>query len=228
MRRASVSVSNLELRFGISDRGSVSDFGANIRHIGAPYPISELTSAVSELRTNGRAPRRRDSGLRRGLAVVDVCQAFEPGGRAGVSKLKVLAANWRLKKIAMQHNPLTLTSKVYDRRLDVSLAEIEGVLFEAGDVGVYENTDYMGRMAIAGGHTNYGYSGYFRASIYDGKKWRNFKIWDFVSGPDRTFQTRRDMPEVRKRLVEIISEKRGNRVTWVDRSYALDNERDKA
>ena len=122
----------------------------------------------------------------------------------------------------MEHTPLTLTGKVCDRRLDVILAEIEGELFEAGDVGVYENTDSNGRMAIAGGHTNYGYSGYFRASIYDGKKWRKFKIWDFVSGPDRTFQTRRDMPEVRKRLIEIISAKRGNRVTWADGSYGLD------
>jgi hypothetical protein len=35
---------------GLAYLSSVSDFGANIRHIGAPYPNSELRSVVSELR----------------------------------------------------------------------------------------------------------------------------------------------------------------------------------
>lgn len=81
-----------------------------------------------------------------------------------------------------QRRPLVLTGNVYDRQDDVEIT------FEAGDVAVYHQMDADGRAAVREAHPNYGYSGYFRASVFDGKNWRRFKIWEVVSKTDRQYQ----------------------------------------
>lgn len=91
----------------------------------------------------------------------------------------------------------------------------------AGDVSLYSKSDMEGRIARAGRHTNFGYSGYFRASIFDGKAWRNFKIWDFVPEMELQYETQGDKPRVTKHLVALLAARIGATATWGHRTYEL-------
>jgi hypothetical protein len=93
--------------------------------------------------------------------------------------------------------------------------------FEPGDVAVYSRLDGYGRAAVRGGHSNYGYSGYFRATVFDGARWRNFRIWDFVPEADRCYRTQADIEETKERLFGRIREKAGATLEWGARTYVV-------
>lgn len=152
---------------------------------------------------------------------------------------------------AASHLPLTLTGTVYDRdeiearhpKGEVILVEPKGDEPEealatvgkatlaiayreytpllAGDVAIYPRMDMYGRHAARGKHTNYGYSGYFRASVYDGSQWRAFSIWHFVPEVDRHYETMGDRNAVRQRLVEHVKARSGQQLAWGNRAYEL-------
>lgn len=145
--------------------------------------------------------------------------------------------------------PVILTGASYDRHLDVpdddptswlNLERVAGVEaheaptelagakftsvrvpFKRGDVALYCRNDMHGRDAIAGGHTNYGYSGYFRASVFDGKQWRALKIWDVVPEADRQYASQTEKGEVQARLAAHIEALAGLAVEWGHRAYEV-------
>lgn len=144
--------------------------------------------------------------------------------------------------------PVTLTGAVYDRQdipeddptswVDLEPArgdEAEDMItefagekfaivhipFERGDVALYSRLDAAGRAARAGGHSNYGYSGYFKASVFDGKKWRAFKILSSVPEIDRNYASQGEKPKVQARLTERVESWAGRVVAWGNRAYEL-------
>jgi hypothetical protein len=84
------------------------------------------------------------------------------------------------------------------------LTDTKTGLHEAGDVYVYRRDDASGRYARSGGHTNLGYSGYFLASIFDGKKWRRLQINELIPYSDRSFELASSSPEVRNRIALAV------------------------
>lgn len=93
--------------------------------------------------------------------------------------------------------------------------------FEVGDVAIYPRLDMFGRMALAGGHSNHGYSVYFRATIFDGSRWRNFQIWDFVPSEDRQYANQGEKTTIERRLIATINAQVGAIAVWGSRTYAL-------
>jgi hypothetical protein len=93
--------------------------------------------------------------------------------------------------------------------------------YAAGDVTLYSKLDANGRHSVSGGHSNFGYSGYFKASVFDGKQWRNLKIWDFVPEADRQFATQKDKPTTEAKVIAAIAARAGHAVVWGDRTYEL-------
>ena len=45
-----------------------------------------------------------------------------------------------------------------------------------GDIYIYRKSDSAGSYARSGRHTNYGYSGNYWATIFDGKSWKNLNL----------------------------------------------------
>lgn len=151
--------------------------------------------------------------------------------------------------MAPQNIPITLTGDVYNRHEDVSdddptsrvnlqpprgdepenaIMECAGqrlviarIPFNRGDVALYQRLDMHGRYAIAGNHTNWGYSGYFKASVFDGKQWRAFKIWNFIPEADRHYANQGDRAKVHQRLAKIIENLAGTCVIWGNRTYEV-------
>lgn len=149
------------------------------------------------------------------------------------------------------HPPITITGNVYDRyheidpdhpgmHIDLALSadqpapQDEVIImgqpfvpvarsFEAGDIAIYQKLDADGRSALAGGHTNYGYSGYFRASVFDGRGWRSFKIWGFIPEADRKYATQHDVASVKQRLTARLENLAGTSLVWRNRTYELGN-----
>lgn len=93
--------------------------------------------------------------------------------------------------------------------------------YEPGDVDLVSRMSARGRRHAAGGHTNMGYAGYFRARVFDGKRWRNFKIWDFVPKEVRNYDLAGDKGKVAEEITEIIEVRTGKRLTWGDRAYEI-------
>jgi hypothetical protein len=95
------------------------------------------------------------------------------------------------------------------------------VPFKPGDIAIRPKTDASGRAAIRGRHTNYGYSGYFLASIFDGRKWRNFRIFNFVPEKDRQYANQRERSKQYERVVSLIETRAGSTARWRDRAYEI-------
>ncbi len=147
------------------------------------------------------------------------------------------------------HLSIELTGNVYDRELrddtdptqlidivprdelptgDTSVAEtlddhfsMVTVPFKRGDVVVYPRSDLQGRANSAGNHQKYGCSGYFRASIFDGKKWRNFKILNFISEDERSYAQQKEFKGTKKMVVSRIEEHAGSVAVSNDGTYEI-------
>lgn len=85
---------------------------------------------------------------------------------------------------------------------------------QAGDVYIYRRDDQNGRFARAGGHTNLGYSGYFLASVFDGARWRKLQINESIEYDYRSFRFVSEVPEVQRKLANIIAKWEGNLTTY--------------
>jgi hypothetical protein len=142
--------------------------------------------------------------------------------------------------------PLTITGVVVDRRNDVSdddptaffdladavdVGDVTGadlirIEYRPGDMALRERLDMHGRNAIAGGHSNYGYSGYFKASIFDGKSWRNLSIWSLLPANGHRYASQGEKGTVRARLVGAIEERMGRVVEYRNKAYRFADEPD--
>lgn len=60
--------------------------------------------------------------------------------------------------------------------------------YPIGTVHLHFRDTKEGARNRRGRHTNYGYSGYFLASIYDGHKWRRLQFNKLVCYDDRSYE----------------------------------------
>jgi hypothetical protein len=84
----------------------------------------------------------------------------------------------------------------------------------SGDLKVYPQLDAQGRMAVRGGHTNHGYSGYFAASIFDGVSWRRFDLRTIVPVEESGFAAQKDKGAALDRIRERVASARGRQCVW--------------
>lgn len=78
-----------------------------------------------------------------------------------------------------------------------------------GTIRIYRNDDRSGGIARRGLHTNYGYSGYYLASIYDGQKWRKLQFNRLVPYESRSYKQARECPRIEGYLKGQIARWRG-------------------
>lgn len=78
-----------------------------------------------------------------------------------------------------------------------------------GAIRVYRRDDREGKQARWGGHTNYGYSGYYLASIYDGERWRKLQFNKLVPYENRSYKLAAECPRLEAYLGNVIASWRG-------------------
>lgn len=79
----------------------------------------------------------------------------------------------------------------------------------SGTIRIYRKDDRSGGMARWGRHTNYGYSGYYLASIYDGKNWRKLQFNRLIPYESRSYDVARECAVVEGYLRNKIARWRG-------------------
>lgn len=84
----------------------------------------------------------------------------------------------------------------------------------AGDIDLFRRDDRSGAQARYGRHTNYGYSGYFLASVFDGSRWRKLQFNDMVPYEQRSYEQTRESAGVARYLAHIIAGWRGYTVRY--------------
>jgi hypothetical protein len=83
-----------------------------------------------------------------------------------------------------------------------------------GDLKAYSQLDAEGRMAARGGHTNFGFSGYFSASIFDGAKWRLFDLRTIVPENESGFAAQKDKEDAIVRIRKRVQSASGRQCVW--------------
>lgn len=83
-----------------------------------------------------------------------------------------------------------------------------------GDIYLYRCDDRSGALARRGRHTNYGYSGYFLASVYDGKTWRKLQFNQMVDYSMRSYSQASECGRILHALSTVIMGWRGYTVCY--------------
>ncbi|EPS0559299.1 hypothetical protein ACVAAS_004596 [Enterobacter roggenkampii] len=78
-----------------------------------------------------------------------------------------------------------------------------------GAIRVYRRDDRAGKQARWDGHSNWGYSGYYLASIYDGERWRKLQFNKLVPYEDRSYERSVECPRLEAYLSDVIARWRG-------------------
>lgn len=78
-----------------------------------------------------------------------------------------------------------------------------------GDIYLYWRDSREAVNARRGGHANFGYPGYFLASIFDGKDWRKLQLNKLVEYDERSYELAGQRQAVIEHLASIISTWRG-------------------
>lgn len=79
-----------------------------------------------------------------------------------------------------------------------------------GDLHLSYKTDSTGRFNREHGHSNYGYSGYFRADVHDGQRWKPLDIWKLVGEENARFNYRYQIDERQSWLIAKLKELQGS------------------
>ena len=90
-----------------------------------------------------------------------------------------------------------------------------------GDVYLYRKDDRQGANYRNGRHTNYGYSGYYLASVYDGEKWRKLQFNDMVAYENRSYDYAYESACVYNYLIRIVNSWYGRRVQYCSERRAF-------
>ncbi|MER8783333.1 hypothetical protein NKH60_19150 [Mesorhizobium sp. M1006] len=94
-----------------------------------------------------------------------------------------------------------------------------------GDIKIQPKSDMHGRFASAGGHTNYGFSGYFKGFVYlAGKRKALVDWWTLFPGKEHHYAAQQDRGKAEAAIREIIETRAGNEVAKVKGGYAFDAE----
>lgn len=78
-----------------------------------------------------------------------------------------------------------------------------------GDIYLYFRDSREAAFARRGGHANFGYPGYFLASIFDGATWRKLQINKLIEYDQRSYDLAGQRETVTRNLAGIISSWRG-------------------
>ncbi|MGN8118079.1 hypothetical protein [Labrys sp. 22185] len=94
--------------------------------------------------------------------------------------------------------------------------------FADGTIQLQQKSDMMGRMAAQGGHTNLGYSGYFKGYVYlDGKRKRLVDWWALFPGQEHHFPRQMDARRTVHAIRLIVEALAGTDVVKVKGGYAF-------
>lgn len=100
---------------------------------------------------------------------------------------------------------------------------MKSIPFEDGIIQLQPKSDMLGRFASSDGHTNYGYSGYFKAYVYlKGKRKALVDFWSLFPGDGHHYSAQQDKAEVEGRIRVVIEARAGTDVIKVARGYAFD------
>ena len=114
----------------------------------------------------------------------------------------------------VEHPDLQLTGRTFSReQLDEEHAKLD-----VGDLKLYDGLDYAGRLALKGGHTNYGYSGTVRASIWDGRGWRRLRLISFL-GDSVCFAAQNEKDRAYMKVRRLVAELAGKTVRYDGKRY---------
>lgn len=78
-----------------------------------------------------------------------------------------------------------------------------------GDVCVYRQDSRSGSRNRRGRHTNYGYSGFIKASVFDGSSWRNLKLDTFFNRESLSYGYQYDAEHIARTVIQNLAQKRG-------------------
>ena len=91
-----------------------------------------------------------------------------------------------------------------------------------GTIELNPRLDSMGRLAVAGGHTNAGYSGYFKAYLHvDGTRRVLKDFWRLFPNNEHHYARQADKTNVEAMIREKIAAMKGLLSTKVERGWAL-------
>jgi hypothetical protein len=110
---------------------------------------------------------------------------------------------------------IRLTGRIVDDWFDDDLDD--------GDIQLQAVLDSEGKWAIAGGHSNYGYSGYFRGYVWlDGARKRLVDWWTLFPGKEHHYATQGDKRKAAEAIQARIDILSGTAVQKVKGGYAFD------
>lgn len=78
-----------------------------------------------------------------------------------------------------------------------------------GDIYLYWRDSRDAASARRGGHTNYGYPGYFLASVHDGTDWRKLQFNRLVEYEQRSYELASQRQNVISHLSGVVASWRG-------------------
>lgn len=94
--------------------------------------------------------------------------------------------------------------------------------FADGTIQLQPKSSMQGRAASAGGHTNFGYAGYFKAFVYlNGKRKTLVDFWELFPNQGHHYAAQQDKPETERRIAEVIAGLAGNDVVQVKGGYSF-------
>jgi hypothetical protein len=95
--------------------------------------------------------------------------------------------------------------------------------FDDGTVQIQSKSDMMGRIDAAGGHANWGYSGYFRGYVHlGGKRKKLANFWKLFPNGEHRYAAQQDKPTAEAAIREAIGRRAGSMVVKVKGGYAFD------
>lgn len=94
--------------------------------------------------------------------------------------------------------------------------------FADGTIQILPKSSMQGRAASVGGHTNFGYAGYFKGFVYlGGKRKALVDFWELFPNEGHHFATQGDKPDTQRRIAETIAELEGTDVVKVKGGYSF-------
>jgi len=110
--------------------------------------------------------------------------------------------------------PIKLSGNVYvaDRLISASGVRVPRAP-QVGDLKVWDRAD---RDKSSGAFAT---SGYFKCSIFDGKKWRNFRLWNLMSDRMTKFQDQDTKFVKLPAVIVLLRSKADRHAVWGHKTY---------
>ncbi|GLS32507.1 hypothetical protein SAMN04488498_12232 [Mesorhizobium albiziae] len=91
-----------------------------------------------------------------------------------------------------------------------------------GDIQIQPKSDIFGRLAAARGHTNYGFSGYFKGFVYlAGKRRKLVDWWTLFPGKEHQYASQQEKSKTEAAIRTIIETRAETEVVKVKGGYSF-------